>query len=118
MKIVVAEDEPLMLRLIEYKLIADGYTVIATADGREALEAIRVHEPDLVITDMMMPYNSGLEIITNVKARERKIPVIVLTAMGQENMVLDAFNLGADDYITKPFSPHELSLRIKRLIKS
>lgn len=117
MKILVAEDEPMMLRLIEHKLIKDGYTVITTADGRQAMEGIDAHDPDLIITDIMMPYASGLEIISKVKSSARKVPIIVLSAMGQENVVLDAFNLGADDYITKPFSPNELSLRVRRLIK-
>jgi DNA-binding response OmpR family regulator len=68
-----------------------------------------------VITDIMMPYTSGLEILGFVKSRPgRKLPVIVLSAMGQENVVVEAFNLGADDYITKPFSPNELSLRVMR----
>ena len=117
-KVLVAEDEPMMLKLIEFKLIKDGYTVITAIDGREAMEGISIHDPDIIITDIMMPYASGLEIVSKVKARPRKIPVIVLTSMGQENVVIDAFNLGADDFITKPFSPNELSVRVKRLIKS
>ena len=63
-----------------------------------------------------MPYASGLEIVGSVKQQEKKIPVIVLSAMGQENVVLEAFNLGADDFIAKPFSPNELSMRVKRLM--
>lgn len=118
MKILVAEDEPIMLKTIELRLKKDGYTVIATTDGRQALEQIEAHDPDLIITDIMMPYSSGLEIVSKVNGgAARKVPVIVLSAMGQENVVVDAFNLGADDYITKPFSPNELSLRVKRLIK-
>jgi DNA-binding response OmpR family regulator len=107
-----------MLKTIELRLKKDGYTVIATTDGRQALEQIEAHDPDLIITDIMMPYSSGLEIVSKVNGGTvRKVPVIVLSAMGQENVVVDAFNLGADDYITKPFSPNELSMRVKRLIK-
>lgn len=117
MTILVAEDEPIMLRTIEYRLKKDGYTVIVTQDGREALAKIEEISPDLIITDIMMPFSSGLEIIRAVKSRpDKKIPVIVLSAMGQENVVLEAFQLGADDYITKPFSPNELSMRVKRYV--
>ena len=115
MTILVAEDEMIMLKTIELRLKKDGHTVIITQDGREALKKIEELSPDLIITDIMMPFSSGLEIIDAVKKRDgKKIPVIVLSAMGQENVVLEAFQLGADDYITKPFSPNELSMRVKR----
>jgi DNA-binding response OmpR family regulator len=115
MRILVAEDDELMLKMLEFRLKKDGHEVIVTHDGREALEKIDEHLPDLVITDIMMPYSSGLEIVGAVKAKyQNKIPVIILSGMGQENVVLEAFSLGADDYITKPFSPNELSVRVKR----
>ena len=78
---------------------------------------MKIHSvnPDLVITDIMMPYASGLEIVSMVKTQEKKIPVIVLSAMGQEKVVLEAFDLGADDYMTKPFSPNELTVRVRKL---
>mgnify|MGYP003577969344 FL=1 len=117
MRILVAEDEPIMLKTIELRLKKDGHTVITTDNGRDALEKIEQEELDLVITDIMMPYSSGLEIIGKVKADEKKIPIIVLSAMGQENVVIEAFSLGADDYITKPFSPNELSMRVRRFVK-
>lgn len=116
MKILVAEDEPIMLKTISLRLKKDGYDVMTTDNGREALSLIDEHAPDLIITDIMMPYASGLEIVGSVKQGEKKIPVIVLSAMGQENVVLEAFNLGADDFIAKPFSPNELSMRVKRLM--
>jgi DNA-binding response OmpR family regulator len=115
MTILVAEDEIIMLKTIELRLKKDGHTVITCQDGREALEKFEQLSPDLIITDMMMPFLSGLEIISEVKKKGgKKIPIIVLSAMGQENVVLEAFQLGADDYITKPFSPNELSVRVKR----
>jgi two-component system response regulator VicR len=115
MTILVAEDEIIMLKTIELRLKKDGHTVIACQDGRDALEKFAQLSPDLIITDMMMPFLSGLEIISEVKKKGgKKIPIIVLSAMGQENIVLEAFQLGADDYITKPFSPNELSVRVKR----
>ncbi|MDQ6843269.1 MAG: response regulator transcription factor [Bacteroidota bacterium] len=117
MTILVAEDEIIMLKTIELRLKKDGHQVITTRDGREALKQIDESFPDLIITDIMMPFASGLEIIEAVKKKPgKKIPVIVLSAMGQENVVLEAFQLGADDYITKPFSPNELSMRVRRYI--
>lgn|SRR5574338_863729 len=119
MKILVAEDEPIMLKTIELRLKKDGHIVIAACDGRAAMEQIEAQDPDMVITDIMMPYSSGLEIVGKVNdGSRRKVPVIILSAMGQENVVLDAFKLGAEDYITKPFSPNELSMRVKRLAKA
>ena len=115
MKILIAEDEPIMQKTIVLRLKKDGHEVITTDNGREALNLIDEQLPDLIITDIMMPYASGLEIVGMVKKTEKKIPVIVLSAMGQENVVLEAFNLGADDFISKPFSPNELSMRVKRL---
>jgi DNA-binding response OmpR family regulator len=116
MKIIVAEDEPLMQKTIALRLKKDGHEVITTDNGREALELIATQNPDMVITDIMMPYASGLEIVGSVKSSGKKLPIIVLTAMGQENVVLEAFQLGADDFIAKPFSPNELSMRVKRLM--
>ncbi len=118
MKILIAEDEPVMLMAIEKKLRSDGYEVVATKDGNEALKAFEADLPDLIITDILMPYTSGLELIGIVKStRGKNIPVIVLSGLGQEETVLEAFQLGADDFLTKPFNPLELSLRVKRLLK-
>lgn len=116
MKILVAEDEPIMLKTIELRLKKDGYDVVTVSDGREALKQIRENTPDLLITDIMMPYSSGLELVGAVKQDlPSPIPVIILSAMGQEDVVVNAFKLGADDFLNKPFSPNELSLRVKRL---
>ena len=114
MRILVAEDEPILLRIIEMRLKKDGHEVIISKDGREALARIEELAPDLIIADIMMPFASGLEIVGAVKKRSVSIPVIILSAMDQENVVLEAFQLGADDYITKPFSLNELSVRVKK----
>jgi DNA-binding response OmpR family regulator len=114
MTILVAEDEIMMRKTIEFRLKKDGHTVFTAPDGRDALQKIGETDFDLVITDVMMPFASGMEIISAAKNKNPKIPVMVLSAMGQENIVLEAFQLGADDYITKPFSPNELSMRVKR----
>ena len=117
MKILVAEDEMIMLKTIELRLKKDGHEITTCSDGREAIYKIEELNPDLIITDIMMPFASGLEIIEAVKRKGNKhTKIIVLSAMGQENVVLEAFQLGADDYITKPFSPNELSMRVRRYI--
>ncbi len=115
MTILVAEDDLIILKTIEYRLKKDGHTIILAPDGRDALRELDIETPDLIITDIMMPFSSGLEVVAAAKKKiGKKIPVIVLSAMGQENVVLEAFQLGADDFITKPFSPNELSMRVKR----
>ena len=115
MKILLVEDNQLILKVIETKLKKEGYDVISCENGKEAIERIKHSLPDLVITDIMLPYNSGLEIVSFVKVGLKKnIPVIVLSGMGQEKTIEEAFKLGADDYMTKPFSLSELSMRIKR----
>jgi DNA-binding response OmpR family regulator len=117
MKILVAEDEPMLLKTIELKLKKEGYEVIVTSDGRQAAEQVESANPDMVITDIMMPYVSGLELINLIRQKlNRKTPVIILSAMEQEKVVMEAFELGADDYITKPFSLNELVIRVKRLV--
>ncbi|MGN6180406.1 MAG: response regulator transcription factor [Mucilaginibacter sp.] len=115
MKILIAEDDDLMRKMLEFRLKRDGYQVIITHDGREALQKTLEQSPDLVITDIMMPYMSGLEIIGALRQDHHlETPVIILSGMGQEDVVLEAFALGADDFITKPFSPNELSVRVRR----
>jgi len=115
MKILIAEDDLLMLKTLELRLKKDGHETIIANDGREALEKIKETSPDLVISDIMIPYVSGLEIVGTLRQNTDKyIPIIILSGMGQEDVVLEAFQLGADDFITKPFSPNELSIRVKR----
>jgi len=118
MKILVAEDEPILLRTIELRLKKDGHEVITSLDGRDALAKIEEQGPDLIIADIMMPFASGLEIVGAVKKKNSSTPVIILSAMEKESVVLEAFQLGADDYITKPFSLNELSVRVKRFAMS
>ncbi|WP_207435793.1 response regulator transcription factor [Sabulibacter ruber] len=114
MTILIAEDESITLATMQFRLKKDGHEVLTASNGQEALALLKVHKPQLVITDIMMPFASGLEVLTYVKQQENPVPVIVLSAMGQENVVVEAFTLGADDYITKPFSPNELALRVRR----
>jgi two-component system response regulator VicR len=116
MLILIAEDDELILRTVEHKLVKEGHEVVLTRNGREAIEKINELDLDLVVTDIMMTFASGIEILSAIKSIGKKIPVIVLSSMGQEEVVVDAFDLGASDFMVKPFSPNELILRIKRLI--
>ncbi|WP_240163555.1 response regulator transcription factor [Spirosoma taeanense] len=101
--------------MLSYRLQKEGYTVLTASDGKQALECLRTNIPDLVITDLMMPYHSGLEVLEYVKkSLNTRIPVLVLSASGQEQTVLKAFSLGADDFALKPFSPNELVSRVRR----
>ncbi|WP_298738429.1 response regulator transcription factor [uncultured Chitinophaga sp.] len=116
MKILLAEDDNLIRKTIEIRLVKDGHDIISCAEGTTALENLRTNPPDMVITDIMLPSASGLEIVSAVKdVADKPIKVIVLSAMGQEDIVEEAFKLGADDYMTKPFSLTELSIRVKKL---
>jgi len=116
MKILVAEDDPLMSKILEYRLKMDRHEVMVTRDGSDALAKIETFHPDLIITDIMVPFTSGLELVRAVKARYITIPIIVLSAMGQADIIIEAFRLGADDYMSKPFNLDELSLRVKRFV--
>jgi DNA-binding response OmpR family regulator len=117
-KILIVEDEPLVLKALEFRLKKDGYDLSVARDGREGLQLLQQDRYDLVLTDLMMPFNNGMEIVNMAKnGLAYKTPVIVLSSMGLEATVLEAFRLGADDFITKPFSPMELAVRIARLIK-
>lgn len=116
MKILIIEDEELVLRALEFRLKKDGYKVEKCQDGRAGLQYIESQPYDLLITDLMLPFNNGLEVVQKSKSLHKNKPVIILSSVGLEETVLDAFNLGADDYITKPFSPAELSIRVRRLL--
>ncbi|WP_116845736.1 response regulator transcription factor [Deminuibacter soli] len=117
MKILVAEEEPLMLKTLQLKLKKEGHEVFGCADGRFALEAIQHLLPDLVITDTNLPHLSGLQLISAVKSIiQKKIPVIVVSASAQDDMIADALDRGAADYIVKPFSLADIAQRIKKFI--
>jgi len=117
-KIVLAEDEPQIARLIEFKLKKEGYEVTWKENGEEALKAIKADKPDLILLDVMMPVMDGYEVLRRLKEDEslKNIPVIMLTARAQERDVVKGIDLGAEDYITKPFHPAELLARVKRIL--
>lgn len=118
-KILIVEDDELMIKILQFVLKKEGYQITIAKDGLNAIERIPVIEPDIVLTDVMLPYKSGLEVINFIKAKYPAIPVIVLSALGEEERtVVEAFKLGADDFVAKPFNPNELILRVKRLCRN
>ena len=116
--ILVADDDPLLSDLVRFKLEAQGHRLTLVEDGQAALGAIRSDRPDIVILDSMMPILSGLRLLQTLKADAdtAAIPVIMLTARKGQDDVVNALQAGADDYMTKPFLPGELVLRIERLL--
>jgi DNA-binding response OmpR family regulator len=117
MKILVVEDDAIMLASIEHQLRQEGFFVSTANNGREAMLAFETENPDLVITDILMPLTSGLEFLGIIRSGYNKIPVLVLSALDEEDTVIEAFNLGADDFLTKPVKPGELSARVRHLLK-
>lgn len=119
MKILVCDDDEALVSMIRFKLTRDNLgEVVKASDGREAKKFLREENFDLVITDIHMPFHSGLEITTFIRTELNKAtPIIILSAEGLENTVLQAFEIGANDFITKPFSPAELAVRVKRILK-
>jgi DNA-binding response OmpR family regulator len=120
MKILVCDDEVMMLKAVEFKLKRDGYDVIVATNGRDASDIIKNDNTiSLVITDLLMPFFNGLELINLIKNElKRDLPIMVLSKIGLEDTVLKAFELGADDYMVKPFSVNELTIRAKKLLMS
>ena len=117
-KILIAEDNSILSLLLKFKLEKEGYQLYMATNGKEAIEIIEEFSPEMILTDVMMPFVSGLEVISHTRNKlELKTPIIVFSSAGQEEMVLKAFNLGATDFMSKPFSPNELSIRIKRLLQ-
>ncbi len=116
-KVVLAEDDKTLTLLLKFRLEKEGYETFIVADGNEAKKVIEAVNPDIILTDIMMPFSSGLEVISYVKdTLKRDTPIVVFSVAGQEEMVLKAFSLGATDFMAKPFSPNELIIRIKRIL--
>lgn len=117
MNILIVEDELAILQTITLKLKKEGYEVTGFNTAVEALQKLESFTPDLIMTDILMPYMSGLEFISAVKQQKQlsSIPIFVLSTLGQEDSVEEAFMLGADDYLKKPVSLTEVVLRIKKM---
>lgn len=115
-KILAVDDEQRMVRFIQLNLEQDGFQVITAYNGKEALEQVRTQLPDLILLDIMMPDINGFEVLRKIR-EVNNVPVIMLTAKGEEDDRIQGLELGADDYITKPFSPRELVSRIRAVLR-
>ncbi len=116
MKVLIVDDEEMAIKLLDHELSDAGYEVISCTDGREALELIKNEEPGLVISDIMMPFMSGLELLEVIKSDSKKIPVILISALDDVEVIQTAIGMGADDFVIKPVNMHELLLRITKVL--
>ncbi len=117
--ILIIEDEASIRDMIQFALVPDGFTIIEAGDVTTANQKIANHIPDLILLDWMLPGTSGIEFAKQLKRdpNTKNIPIIILTARAEEDNKIKGFEIGADDYITKPFSPRELSVRIKAVLR-
>jgi phosphate regulon transcriptional regulator PhoB len=117
--ILIVEDEKDIVKMLDYNLKKEGYKVIVADDGEGALDAANTKHPDLILLDLMLPGLDGLEVCKELKndRKTKSIPIIMLTAKAQESDKVVGLELGADDYVTKPFSPRELVARIKAVLR-
>ena len=118
--VLVVDDDPVILKLLEVNFEMEGFTVLVARDGVEGVEVARTDQPDLIVSDIMMPRKSGLELVTDLKgdAATRDIPIILLSAKAQNADVRSGMDAGADDYVTKPFEPLDLVDRVNRLLEA
>lgn len=118
-KILLVDDDELILKVIQRILSKEGYIVKTAINGKEALELIEREKYDLLITDLMMPYSNGFEVISRFKQHPNAegVPIIVISSVGTENAVREGLSIGADDYLRKPIMPDELLIRVKRFLK-
>jgi DNA-binding response OmpR family regulator len=115
-KILVADDEQNIVRLLRLYLRNEGFDVVAAADGKQALERFALESPDLVLLDLMMPQMSGFEVCTEIR-KKSDVPVIMLTARSDDVDKIVGLEMGADDYVTKPFNPREVVARVKAALR-
>lgn len=114
-RLLLAEDDELLASLLNFRLQKGGYEVNLSSDGKEVKEYLSEQTPDIIVSDIMMPYFSGIELISYVRQElGLKIPIIIISSAGNEENVLNAFELGANDFISKPVSPSELLVRVAR----
>src|SRR4051794_5947 len=115
-RILVVDDDPTVAEVVARYLMRDGYDVDCVADGYAALSIAAAKEPDLVVLDLMLPGIDGLEVCRRLRERW-PVPIVMLTALGEETDRLVGLETGADDYVTKPFSPRELALRVRSVLR-
>lgn len=116
MKILLVDDDRDLIDLLRYSFQRDGYAVVMAFDGDAAVRLAQTESPDLVVLDLMMPKRNGLQVLKELR-RSSDVPVIMLTALGDEDHVVEALQLGADDYLVKPFRPRELGARAQALLR-
>ena len=118
-RILVAEDDPVTLRFVVSLLEEKGYEVYEATDGRSALELAAEHVPDLIVTDLVMPYRDGYGLLRAIREHDatRKIPVLILSMRDREDDIVRGFEDGADDYVVKPFNARELTARVRKLLE-
>ncbi|MFI6948509.1 response regulator transcription factor [Streptomyces sp. NPDC050422] len=115
--VIIAEDDEKQAELLRRYLEREGHAVTVVGDGLAALEQVRQREPDLLVLDVMMPRADGLDVVRVLRAECRELPVLMLTARTTEDDLLLGLDLGADDYVTKPYSPRELMARVRTLLR-
>ena len=117
--VLIVEDEEAQVELLRYNLESEGYRTIAAGDGEEALLRIEEEEPNLVILDWMLPKVSGIEVCRQLRSQEatRQLPILMVTARGEEPDRVRGFDTGADDYLVKPFSPIEMMARVRAILR-
>lgn len=114
-KILFAEDDQMLASLLVYRLRKEGYEVIQIHDGKAVKEALEQGIPDAIVCDVMMPYFSGIELIDYVRNElKSEVPIILISAASNDENILSAFKMGANDFIPKPISPNELSIRLAK----
>jgi phosphate regulon transcriptional regulator PhoB len=116
-KILLVDDEEMIVESIEYALLQEGYEVVRASNGQEALQQVQLTKPNLIVLDLMLPQLSGLEVCRLLRREHNDVPVIMLTAKGEEIDRVIGLEVGADDYLVKPFSLRELVARIKALLR-
>ncbi len=115
-KILVVEDEPALLEALRYNFSREGYQVVTASDGAEAVEQARLQRPDVIVLDLMLPKLDGLE-VCRILRRDMTVPILMLTAKGEEVDRVVGLEMGADDYVTKPFSLRELLARVRAMLR-
>ena len=117
-RLLLAEDDLMLASLLKYRLESGGYTVDLAADGREVKSYLAETLPDVIVSDIMMPYFSGIELVDFLRSElKSRVPIIIISNAGNETNILNAFDLGADDFISKPVSPAELMIRVDKLMR-
>ncbi|PRS86161.1 response regulator transcription factor [Bacillus velezensis] len=116
-KILVVDDEQSIVTLLQYNLERSGYDVITASDGEEALELAENENPDLIVLDVMLPKVDGIDVCKQLRQQKMMVPILMLTAKDEEFDKVLGLELGADDYMTKPFSPREVTARVKAILR-